>query len=108
MKKPYTFKCRGIGKDHIYNCFACGCTIDGLADNISAFVDSKKEGNTIVDRIFNGMAWMDFRESEPKWLQVKFGTCPDCTPALVELQRLTRNGDIYPRDVTLAKLYAKN
>ncbi len=42
--------------------------------NIAAFVTSKEEGEEVV-RWFGDGAYLDFRPSEPNWIQVKIGAC---------------------------------
>ena len=105
--ESFKFKSRGEGIDFIDNCFCCEKKLGTPVDNISAFVESEEEGELIVEVFFNGYARLDYRESEPNWIQVKFGTCAHCKPAMSELMRLTRDGTIYERDVILSKLMGK-
>lgn len=98
------FRARGVGLDKVRKCFVCGCNNDLFTPNIAAFVDTKSEGETIVSWFPQDSAWLDFREHEPNWVQVKIGACKEHEPALHELCRLTRSGDIYKRDIHLAQL----
>ena len=76
------FRIRGIGLDVTESgCFICGAgnlqphsNRYRYLPNISAFVDSKEDGETIVSWFKRG-AYLEFRSSEPDWLQVKIGAC---------------------------------
>lgn len=108
--KDYKFSSRGVGLDSIKKCFVCGCGRDeafGCMPNIAAFVDSKEDGEEIVKLFPEDSARLDYRPSEPKWIQVKIGACEKHKPALEELHRLTRSGTIYKRDIELAQIVGK-
>ena len=48
----------------------------GCQRDMAAFVANKEEGERIVDGMFLGIgAWLDYRDYEPNWLQVKIGAC---------------------------------
>lgn len=83
------FSPRGVGSDTGPGCFVCGDRPSGYMANVAAFVKSRDEGSRIVEW-FNDLAWLDFRESEPDWLQVKVCACKDHLPNLHELERRTR------------------
>lgn len=97
------FAPRGIGTDNCPGCFVCGTRVLGggrAMSNISAFVKSKEEGETIV-QWFTGVARLDFRPSEPNWIQVKVGVCGNHEPELAILQKTTGSYNcIRRRDIT--------
>ena len=75
---------RGIGKGWI-ECFICGhqALSDGLGegschDELAAFVDSKEDGETVLE-MFKRLGLvgvvLDYRPYEPNWIQVKVGAC---------------------------------
>ena len=78
-----SFNSRGIGIDRCPGYFVCG-GIDGIMDNISAFVRSKEDGSKIVSW-FKGRAYLDYRPNEPGWIQVKIGACKKHLPNLKKL-----------------------
>lgn len=64
---------RGIGKDWI-PCFVCGGSgKNGLNDNIAAFVNSREDGRAIMRAFRYGK--LDWRPTEPNWIQIKLGGC---------------------------------
>lgn len=67
-----SYSIRGIGSDNC-NCFICGGE-RGLVSNISGYVNSKADGEKVV-ALFNGNAFLDYREREPNYIQVKIGAC---------------------------------
>jgi len=71
MKIKYSV--RGIGKD-LCTCYITGenSNRDKYLHNLSGFVKSKEDGERIVE-MFNGLAFLDYRENEPDWIQVKVG-----------------------------------
>ena len=82
------FQPRGIGMD-MCMCFVPACreiTIEMRA-NITAFVNSEKEGKQIV-QMLGGLAIVDHREYEPDWIQVKLGACKDHVHKLEKLHQL--------------------
>lgn len=92
------FDPRGIGMDECPCCFVCK-QHGGLMDNIAAFVKSKEDGEKIV-AWFEHCARLDYRPSEPNWIQVKVGTCKEYLPALEHLGKLTSvHGVIREMDV---------
>lgn len=92
---------RPIGTDTCPCCVFCGDGKDSPSmyrRNISLFVHSKADGEKVVDWFkaddYNG-AWLDFREYEPNYLQVKMGACSDHYQKLVQLsQIIEENGDV--------------
>ena len=72
-------------------CYVCGeGGKDGAQPDMAAFVDSQKAGERVV-AIFQELgsqAKLDFRPSEPNWIQVKIGACERHRPNLVKLARL--------------------
>ncbi len=71
--KSLYFSSRGLGSDW-GTCFICEESEKILRTNIAAFVKSKEEGETILSW-FNGKARLDFRPSEPNWIQMKVCAC---------------------------------
>lgn len=101
---------RGIG-GAAYDCFVCGrkeetYSEDGkyFAADIAGFVRSKEAGQRVVD-MFGGLAYLDFRPSEPNWIQVKVGCCPDHEKNLELLYHgvMCSEGMIKPRIIAWAK-----
>lgn len=85
------FYSRGIGSDN-YHCFICGGQ-GRLVHNISAFVKSKEDGETIV-KWFKQGAHLDFRSYEPNYIQVKVGACKEHLSKLEELNNAVSVGMI--------------
>lgn len=85
--KSVPFTIRGIGTDNCPGCFVCGGE-SGAMSNIAAFVRSKEAGETAV-AWFQGRARIDFRPSEPTWIQVKVGACSKHELGLSDLWKLT-------------------
>ena len=83
----FEFRSRGLGLDTTPGCFVCGGGSE-LRPNIAAFVKSRPDGEDIV-RLFGRGARLDYRDFEPKWLQVKVGACPVHKLALARLDELT-------------------
>jgi hypothetical protein len=93
------FRPRGIGLDSVPACFVCGEPLHGYSPNIAAFVRSKEEGEEIVSW-FKGRARLDYRPSEPNWIQVKLGCCDAHKPQLEQLYATTAQyGRIRQRDI---------
>ena len=91
------FGSRGIGLDICPCCFVCGTKIrddeaaargNDYLHNIAAFVDTKEEGEKIVNMFVRG-AYLDWRKSEPEWIQVKVGACTQHLPNLQKLNIIT-------------------
>lgn len=101
---------RGIGGS-AYDCFVCGCRAETYRQNgkyfaadIAGFVRSKEAGQRVVD-MFDGLAYLDFRPSEPNWIQVKVGCCPDHEKNLELLYNgvMCSAGMIKPKTIQWAK-----
>ena len=88
MDEIFGFHARGLGKDKAPGCFICGGDW-GLYDNFSGFVQSKEDGEKIV-AMFKSGAWLDYRDFEPNWIQVKVGACKAHEPNLLWLQMVTQ------------------
>ena len=85
--KSLSFRSRGIGSDTC-SCFVCGEPPPKVFfSNISAFVKTKEEGEEIKSW-FNGQAWLDYRPSEPNWIQLKIGACEKHLPNLEALDKI--------------------
>lgn len=91
------FNSRGLGSDQVPGCFVCGAKYrDAEATekqyicmpNISAYVETQASGNMIVSW-FGNLAWLDYRPSEPNYIQVKVGACSEHVPLLQKLHDLT-------------------
>jgi hypothetical protein len=63
--------------------------------DMAAFVDSKEAGERVVGMFQQqgSRAFLDFRPSEPNWVQVKIGACDDHLPNLEGLQTLVHETD---------------
>ncbi len=81
------FSSRGTGTEWGIPCLVCGKDPEH-GTNLSAYVDSKEDGETIV-KWFNGLAKLDFRPSEPNYVQVKLGACDAHVDALKKINKLT-------------------
>lgn len=60
--------------------------------DLAGFVKTKKDGQAIVD-LFDGFALLDYRESEPDWIQVKVSIDPPYIEALRALEKAVRDND---------------
>lgn len=93
------FSSRGLGLDHrTIHCFVCGTEDrDGkghyVLNNISAYVRCKESGERVVGMFKQG-AWLDYRDFEPDYVQVKVGACDQHKPNLKRLDGLVRDGII--------------
>lgn len=86
------FRSRGIGMDYTPGCFVCG-GFNGMHDNIAAFVQCKTSGERVI-KMFDGKgAYLDYREHEPDYVQVKVGACKKHISALERLHSLTDAAD---------------
>ena len=91
---------RGIGNDVTNGCIACDLPkqTDGddyLVNNISFFVDSKKDGECLV-ALFGGRgARLDYRDFEPHRIQAKVGACDRHKPVLQALEQAVHANDDY-------------
>ncbi len=110
LGRSLSFLVRGIGLDSCPCCFVCGKP-QHLLHNISAFVASKEEGEEIVRWFMlpdQDCARLDFRPSEPNWIQVKVGVCTEHLPALEWLSKRVRenHGRIRQCDIMEARRFA--
>ena len=90
--KSYQFKPRGIGLESRLSCFVCEAKLRNLEaneymNNISGFVKSKEEGEMLC-QWFKG-ARLDYRLSEPNWIQLKIGACDKHLDNLDKLNKTT-------------------
>ncbi len=97
------FRSRGVGMDSTPGCFVCGGE-KGMYNNISGYVHCKEAGERIVKKFETG-AYLDYREFEPDYIQVKIGACKKHVHCLEELSKQTREagGRITNRMITTAK-----
>jgi len=79
------FRSRGVGTEGGIGCFITGS--DYQSANLAAFVKSKEEGEQIVQWFGQG-AYLDYRPSEPNWIQVKVGVCDKFKPYLQKLHEI--------------------
>lgn len=89
---------RGVGMDATR---PCGWTQHNpVCANCSGFVRSREDGE-LLESIFGIGAWLDYRPSEPKWLQLKVYACSDHAVALQELDTMSRvnKGALTPKDI---------
>lgn len=99
------FNPRGIGSDYTPGCFCCGGDKD-LYSNISGFVSSKADGEKVVGMFSTGV-YLDFRDYEPNWIQVKIGACKDHLPNLEHLYRLMVGEHVItPKKIASAQSFA--
>lgn len=88
MEDSYLFRPRGIGANWL-RCFICGSVNNGVlrGDNVhysgacqpdmASFVKDLLEG-LLVQALFVDMGlhcYLDYRPSEPNWVQLKLGAC---------------------------------
>jgi hypothetical protein len=85
---------RGIGSDYVPCYMSDGAIDNKLRANISGFVNSKEDGQKIVN-MFGGRAFLDYREREPNWIQVKFGVDEEFLPHLKYLEHLIKENGGY-------------
>lgn len=85
---------RGIGSDYVPCYMSDGAIDNKLRANISGFVNSKEDGQKIVN-MFGGKAFLDYREREPNWIQVKFGVDEKFLPHLEYLEHLIKENNGY-------------
>ncbi len=96
------FGARGIGMDKTPGCFVCGGkrTLEpgrkykmSLHTNIAGFAQCKDAGVRIVEMFKGKGCWMDYRDFEPDYIQVKIGACKEHLDNLRKLMNLTREAD---------------
>jgi hypothetical protein len=97
---PEYFTPRGIGSEWNLTCLVTGETAN-LMPNLSGFVESKEAGERVV-AMFNGRARLDYRASEPSWIQVKVGVLPQYILVLELIHHYTQEGVICPRMIQYA------
>jgi hypothetical protein len=98
---------RGIGSDSVPGCFVCGGD-PGLYANLAAHVSNREAGERATAMFTHGArthgARLDYRPSEPDWVQVKIGACPTHLPNLRHLYNLTATENVLtPAKVELAR-----
>lgn len=94
----FSVSSRGIGKDWTPGCFVCGGEKE-LYFNISMFVQSKTDGESVVS-LFKQGAKLDWRQQEPGWIQVKIGACEEHLENLETLNSILENGVITEAIIT--------
>lgn len=70
------FTPRQIGSNWL-PCFICPTDSDGLKDDFASFVKSRADGEKAVEwfRSYGLITTLDYRPSEPDWVQVKTAAC---------------------------------
>ncbi|WP_327211256.1 hypothetical protein [Rhizobium leguminosarum] len=81
---------RGIGSNWNIPDLVTGVADGELHPDMSGFVGSKEEGELAV-AIFGGRAFLDFRPSEPNWIQVKVSAEEAVLERLYDLVRSNEN-----------------
>lgn len=89
------FRSRGLGIDGGARCFVCGKPDEAphsRGDNIAAFVDGKRGGERVAGLFTacDSHGRLDYRPSEPNWVQYKVLACKEHVPNLERLHELTR------------------
>lgn len=101
------FYSRGLGMDVCPSCWICGGVerhegSNHYLNNISAIVSSKEDGDKINDW-FGGRGWLDIRDYESDYIQLKIGVCDKHLPNLKMIDKITRRyGVIRECDVVKA------
>lgn len=85
MRKKIRLCTRGVGTESGLKCFICGKEGNPYLSNISCFVQTKEEGEE-AQKWFQG-SYLDYRDFEPNWIQLKIGACAE---HYGELQRLNK------------------
>jgi len=83
--RNYHMEARGLGSGS-GSCLVCGHAV-GNGTNFASFVSSKEIGEAIVN-LFDTIGvncYLDFRPSEPGWIQIKIVGCRDHTDEVVKL-----------------------
>jgi hypothetical protein len=82
------FVSRGLGMNW-HPCFVCGEGGKNCCQNdMSFFVESREAGERI-HALFTAAGlsgWLDYRPSEPSWVQYKLGVCPKHLHLLEQLE----------------------
>lgn len=114
----YSFTCRPEGLDRVPGCFVCGYDFlpthrrDVEKDdrfmlrNVAAFVKSREDGDAIV-KLFGKGAVLDYRDSEPHRIQLKFGVCDLHIPALTALRVLSIDAGYFIDEEMIQKARAE-
>lgn len=93
---PVDWNPRGIGRNSGIPDLITGVVSPDVAADCSGFVGSKAEGEQAV-KIFGGNAYLDYRPSEPRWVQVKVSAAEPVLDKLIQLVRL--NGGSLTTDI---------
>ncbi len=90
--RKYTMNPRGLGAN-TGRCLVCGS--EGFGTDFSSFVSSKETGESIM-RLFETVGchgYLDFRSSEPNWVQFKIVSCKEHKPNVEMLYKLICDND---------------
>ena len=105
--RQFEMRTRGLGGGY-GKCLVCGKGPSNF-DDFASFVPTKETGESIVNLIKNmsGHARLDYRPSEPKWIQVKICACPDHVSALKHLLKSIDTDDFINADKVKKSLKIK-
>jgi len=81
----------GCAGSSSFKCFVCGGKDAGF--DLPLFVEPKAEGEALASLFnsrVNNCALLDYRLSEPTWIQVKVCACPKHKPNLHTLSKILR------------------
>ena len=83
---------RGIGLNALPCYICCDREETSLKRDMAAFVDNRDSGEEVVGLFAQAgcCAKLDYRPSEPSWVQVKVGACPKHEANLERLYELTK------------------
>lgn len=104
------FRSRGIGLDSGACCFVTGQEFSCHIPNIAGYVSFKESGERVVAMFGEkGGAWLDYREYEPTYIQVKILCCEEQIHCLQKLHDLTvaAGGKITPAMIEEARSLKK-
>jgi len=93
LERIYRASPRGIGKNWGLGCYVCCADDDTILYNDCAFFVPSRETGEAIEQMISIGAWLDYRETEPNWIQVKIGACDahlSNLQKLIELVELTR------------------
>lgn len=91
---------RGIGLNWM-SCFVCDGEDISLKSSMAAFAENKESGEKMVE-LFKSSGFhakLDYRDSEPNWVQVKIGACKEHQNMLENLYALTCQKRTITKDI---------
>jgi hypothetical protein len=98
-QENYRLRPQGLNWIPCYICHQGGK--DKAQPDVAAFVESREAGERVVAmyELFGLHAEIDFRPSEPNWIQVKVGACERHSPNLARLIELCSDNKIDPSKI---------